>query len=383
MVIHFSNSPPVWHGAADDYPEGNLGAQFGDLVVSTPNAEVMYAPLCDTPRSLILREGNHFGQDDAMVHPQLLEPKSSHLACMPTPSNLGENGILFLRLDRRQHWERTTSFNGLGQIKASVVARLASHGEHVLRQLDKLIADAQAGVYPTMARDLLPNKKTKRIQWYLKHYLRLLGTPASFEESALRWANAQRMQLETHGIVDFLSIYQPLLQDLPLLPRPVDNTRAGCITTNLMTANEMHAVGLPVWYVYKAKASTKSLFRRFMSDSDVQKLLQAKSIPPRPIQMGQVEDFGFISLRRPPDCVAIWTGSADDSARYLAIGEVLRGDRLATVPRPAAPTAAGSSTPVAPIVVQTSLPSAPQAASSSSTTASGKSILKTSIADDD
>lgn len=160
-----------------------------------------------------------------------------------------------------------------------------------------------------------------------------------------------------------------------------------------MTANEMHAVGLPVWYVYKAKACSKSQFRRFMSESDVEKLLQAKSIPPRPIQMGQVEDFGFISLRRPPDCVAIWTGSADDSARYLAIGEVLRGDRLATVPRPTAPTATVISMPVAPIVQQTSVPSAPhaasssnlaasQVASSSNTTVSSKSILKTSVAED-
>ncbi|KIY60571.1 hypothetical protein CYLTODRAFT_416052, partial [Cylindrobasidium torrendii FP15055 ss-10] len=205
----------------------------------------MYAPLCDGPRSLVLREGNHFGQDDAMVHPQLYDAKSNQLACIPTPTKVGEFAILFIRLEKHQHWE-SVSFNGLGKIKSYTARRLIGHGERVLQQMEKLVADAQAGLHPTISRTLLPNAKSKRIQWYLKSLLRLLETPASFEDCAMRWANTQRMQLDAHSFIDYLTIFRPLLLDPPLLPRPVDNSRAGCITTNLMTATELHAVGIPV-----------------------------------------------------------------------------------------------------------------------------------------
>lgn len=360
-AFRFTEGPPSWQGMDDTYPEGNVGGQFGDLVVSTPNAQVIYAPLCDAPCSLVLCEGNHFGVYDPMKHPQLYDSANIHLACMPTPSALGEHGILFIRLDKSQHWEHGATFDGLGQIKASVVARLASHGEHILDELERVVQRGRAGELPYVPKDMLPNAKTKRTSWHLKQYLRMVGRPGSFEDCALRWANTQRLQLDLRGVMDYLTIYRPLFNDLPAVPRPVDNNRAGCITTNFLTACEIYAVGLPVWYVYKAKGSLRSNFRRFLAPSDIDKLLTALSITPRPIQMGQSDDRAFISLRRPPNYVSLWTGRADDAQRFLVMAEVLRGGILPTV----APLKAPSST--LPTAARAAATFAAQAASTSKT----------------
>lgn len=196
MSFQFSSTPPAWDGAADPYPEGNLGARFGNLVVSTPNANVMYAPLCDAPVSIIFREGAHFGVQDYMMHPQIYSLDFLQAACLPTPTHIGENAILFYRLKRSDDWEIVSSFEGLGRIKAYTVGRLTARAETVAAELDKLIKDGTTGLIPSLPRDKFPIEKMRRLRWHIRHYTKILGRPGSYDDCLLCWANTQRVQLD-------------------------------------------------------------------------------------------------------------------------------------------------------------------------------------------
>lgn len=335
MTTTFESSPPQWQGADEQFPEGRIGARFGSLVVSTPNATVMYAPLYDTDVTLRMREGCHFGAHDPFVHPQPHHGPTRHLLCAPTPTTIGENAILFLQLRPRIDWQAKfgDGVAGLGRIDAEKVKELVERGTQLLEGVDRLVEDAKEGRIQGVARDLLPNEQTKRYKWYLKFFLRAVAQEGSFDDCELRWSNARRIQLDICAFIEYLRVYRILFHEPPIIPRPTDNTLMGCITNNYIVASEVYAVGLPVWFVYKGLGSRPSDFRRFLSERETQNLIHASSIPPRPIQMGDpLAEKRFFSLRRHPHALLLWQGKADDPRRFPVMTQVFRGEKQAIAP---------------------------------------------------
>ncbi|KAJ8090897.1 hypothetical protein PM082_024820 [Marasmius tenuissimus] len=72
--------------------EGRVGAVFKDLevFVTTPNAEVVFDPLCGV-RSIHLRKDDHFGLEDPLFFPQPFSLACPHLALIPLPTTDLEN----------------------------------------------------------------------------------------------------------------------------------------------------------------------------------------------------------------------------------------------------------------------------------------------------
>ncbi|KIY61166.1 hypothetical protein CYLTODRAFT_460090 [Cylindrobasidium torrendii FP15055 ss-10] len=350
MSTMFESSPPQWQGADEQYPEGRLGARFGPLVVSTPNATVMYAPLYDQDVALRMREGCHFGIHDPFSHPQPHHGPTRHLMCVPAPTDVGKNAILFFNIQAHVDWEPRYgdgAVTGLGRVRQELVDALVERGTQLSDEADLFVNDVAAGKIPGVASEV-PSARISKYRWYLKFYLRAVAQEGSFDDCELRWSNARRIQLEICAYIKYFRVYCSLFHELPLIPRPTDTTLMGCITNNYVVAAEVYSVGLPVWFVYKAIGSRRSHFRRFLSEQETQNLLQASSIPPRPVQMGEAApNHHFLSLRRHPHALLLWQGKADDVRRFAVMTEVCRGEKQAVASHtpPAGPNPPSSSTP--------------------------------------
>ena len=51
---NLQKAPPLWPGIGTLHTDGRVGATFGDVAVSTPNADIIYRPLIDRPASVTL-----------------------------------------------------------------------------------------------------------------------------------------------------------------------------------------------------------------------------------------------------------------------------------------------------------------------------------------
>ncbi|KIY61790.1 hypothetical protein CYLTODRAFT_495045 [Cylindrobasidium torrendii FP15055 ss-10] len=382
MSTTFQSSPPQWQGADERFPEGRLGARFGPLVVSTPNASVMYAPLYDQDITVRMRKGYHFGLHDPFSHPQPHHGPTRYLMCVPAPTKTGENAILFLGLRERKEWEPRYgdgAVTGLGSIIPELVDALVKRGTQLVDEVDMFSEDITAGRIPGVQAEV-PNERVKKFKWYLKFYLRTVAQEGSFDDCELRWSCARRLQLEICAYIKYFRTYRALFHDLPLIPRPTDDTLMGCITNNYVVATEVYTVGLPVWFVYKGLGCRPTDFRRFLNEKETQDIMHASFIPPRPVQMGSSpsSDHRFLSLRHHPLALLLWQGKADDPRRFTVMTQVFRGEKQAVSSRlpPVAPilssrstsasTSASALTAASTSTAHHTTPSAPVAAQASS-----------------
>lgn len=238
----------------------------------------------------------------------------------------GLDHLLFRRVSMSD-WVPSPSvqaFTGMGVLNEVITGMLVEHGRELVRRFKRATDDA-AGKSGPIKHEYLDNEKTKRDIWYLSLYHRLVRRPASFDECVFRWVNVQRLHLNLSAYLDFITIFLPRLRNLPDKPLPVDSSRAGCITTNMTTALECFYVGLPVWFVFDASAARPYMYKHYFTDSEVQALLQATTIPVRSEQMGAPgSEDGLFSLTPAPGAEVLWTGDAGDPARYAVMSKVLQ-----------------------------------------------------------
>ncbi|KAJ7029837.1 hypothetical protein C8F04DRAFT_962434 [Mycena alexandri] len=222
--------------------DGRVGAviQIGAeaFFVTTNTDYVPAMPSVKTPHEVFLRLDRRYGTDDPTLWPQPFSEKFCHLAAIPQRE---------ARLDLRIMWwnpERTDFISG-----SSLTSRLGRLSHHKLIQLQELTSKittrARSHREKLGAAWAFVSNVGKSMQQAM---LRLQSLPSNFEHMVLGVLTVQRFYLELEGLLDYMLVYKPRMEDFdPAAPANDVAKCLGAFISQPEVAQRFHSAGLPFW----------------------------------------------------------------------------------------------------------------------------------------
>ena len=219
-----------------------------DMFVITLNAKtVMPRPPLGNHK-IYMCENYLYGFDDPLQWPQAFIPDYTHYACLHwcTPSVNDPLRPLYLGVTEYD-WQEIDDFaivTSLGHMRRSTFGRLQA--------ACKTVIETVAGVECTAA--VTTNMRSHIIM--LERLLaRLSDLPMSYQRMRLCHAETQRVARELHALVQYMTLYKPLMEapesDAP--PMPVDDGLVGAFSNDATTVQSFFKAGIPVWQVISIK----------------------------------------------------------------------------------------------------------------------------------
>ncbi|KIY63866.1 hypothetical protein CYLTODRAFT_121314 [Cylindrobasidium torrendii FP15055 ss-10] len=244
---YITAATPEWVGLPKGKSQGKIGARFGNMVMSTPNARHMKLPLYGHDITVLLRTDFKFGLPDPICGPQPYHAHNAHLACMIAPTMEYDFHHLF-RPFLTQWWTPLPGNPNLGKLDTEIVLTLSRKGNAWAKDILQQVEDIKKGTAGTTLRieDISVDKLEPSI-WRLKRLWITLRRPATLEELQWRYVNAQRLELNLRSHIDFEFIYSKRFKNPPEVPLLTNNGRMGAMTTHYPTAQMLYHCGLPVW----------------------------------------------------------------------------------------------------------------------------------------
>ncbi|KIY61784.1 hypothetical protein CYLTODRAFT_459568 [Cylindrobasidium torrendii FP15055 ss-10] len=326
MADYISDEVPRWADMSSANMFGLVGARFGDVIVATPNAKVIYPPTYGSTRHLQLREDYRWGPDDYINLPQPYQSINNHIICCPAPTYIFDDTKHLFRAFQNSDWTPipTSGIQGLGTIDRLLHRNLKTKTKETLLAWDAIVEDQSRGRLENFDSQGL--NRFRLCAWALRRDLDAIGYIKTLHQVKMQYVDILRRDMELRGFVDYVRIFRHRMHNLPNKPFAVDSRRMGCFTNSFAIADRLHHCGIPVWYVYKASAPghDPDLFERFLSPQAVQSLQNAQGIPSR-IQHMSADCYTLMSLSITPNAKVLWTGSASHGDKYRVMGAVLSG----------------------------------------------------------
>ncbi|KAJ3711963.1 hypothetical protein C8R42DRAFT_728282 [Lentinula raphanica] len=220
--------------------DGKLGAVLieKNIVVTTPNASVIYAPITPHCQTRMRRTFN-FAKDDPIYWPQPFHLAVGHLAVVPCPSNDFDHPL-------RYAWYQLqdSDFQQIDREGVDGLVGLAVWIGTELRLLCSRLLDSIRNVDEERRADLFLSRGRDQMRKYME---RLTMTGSRFRVS-LVFSCLQRVYLETYARWQWLTQWYPRLCDVDASFR-VDDSVMGAFTGDLSAAADLFRIGCPVWLV--------------------------------------------------------------------------------------------------------------------------------------
>ncbi|KAJ7339174.1 hypothetical protein DFH08DRAFT_812567 [Mycena albidolilacea] len=219
--------PPTILGPFD----GRVGAIFqanGETYYITTKCDYIPAPPLST--QVYVHSDMHFGVDDPTLWPQSFSNKYFHLAAMPKRELRPDLDFLWWEPTRHDFVFGQATTRGLGRIRFGKLQSLIDYAEKLRERYRAFVASK--------------NKKDETIILTIE---RLHDLPTTYERMKFALASLQTKCLELEALLDFTTIYQPILKN----PDAPDSTRVapcmGTFTTIPEVAQKLDRAGLPFW----------------------------------------------------------------------------------------------------------------------------------------
>ncbi|KAJ7017593.1 hypothetical protein C8F04DRAFT_1200294 [Mycena alexandri] len=212
----------------------------------TTNANYMAAPASAVSDKLFLRRDMRWGPDDPTLWPLAYSDYFSHFgAIRRRPSNAEAAGTSWILW-----WDPThthfispasgqTITRGLGKLSSARFSVLSDLSSDLLRKSDDYLKSSDS-----------PLALVKELAESLRRGLsRLSSIPATFERMVLGVTNVQRTYLELEGLLRYMTVYKPRMEDLDYEGGPPDADTVGAFTADPMVAEKFHRARLPFWFI--------------------------------------------------------------------------------------------------------------------------------------
>ncbi|KAK0492035.1 hypothetical protein EDD18DRAFT_1109438 [Armillaria luteobubalina] len=219
-----------------------------DMFVVTPNANMVmpHPPLGN--REVYMCKNYRYGFDDPLQWPQAFVPDYPHYACLRwcTPEVNDPLRPLYLGVTEYD-WQEIDDFaivTSLGRMRWSTFRRLQAGCKAVIETVAGI--ECSAVVTANMRSHII------MLERLLAHLSDLL---MSYQRMRLCHAETQRVARELHALVQYMTLYKPLMEapesDAP--PMPVDDGLVGAFSNDATTVQSFFKAGIPVWRVISIK----------------------------------------------------------------------------------------------------------------------------------
>ncbi|KAJ8094114.1 hypothetical protein PM082_023322 [Marasmius tenuissimus] len=231
----------------------------GEYLVTSPNSSNIYQPLLG-PRTVSLRKDYRLGPDDPLLYPQPFIPLRCHWAAIPRQPRD--------KADRLQKWwdepplwafveEADSAIQGMGQWTAIYVDDFAKDcyilHEKVALYLASLKSQGKQGNAVVLALD-------RQLLQTLRH-IQSISLPRHVARQL--WSFFQRWYLELVGALDWIELYQPVMEGRKAVSISSSTKAAsamGAFVYSVADCEFLFQANLPFWYVRSSKhQNTKRL----------------------------------------------------------------------------------------------------------------------------
>ncbi|KAJ7722361.1 hypothetical protein B0H14DRAFT_2642195 [Mycena olivaceomarginata] len=229
--------PPTILGPFD----GRVGAIFqanGETYYITTKCDYIPAPPLST--QVYVHSDMRFGVDDPTLWPQSFSNKYFHLAAMPKRELRPDLDFLWWEPTRHDFVFGQATTRGLGRIRFGELQSLIDYAEKLRERYRAFVASKNK-------KDAVPDYFGELVQTIILTIERLHDLPTTYERMKFALASLQTKCLELEALLDFTTIYQPILKN----PDAPDSTRVapcmGTFTTIPEVAQKLDRAGLPFW----------------------------------------------------------------------------------------------------------------------------------------
>jgi hypothetical protein len=213
----------------------------------TSNASYIPALPQGASDALLLRKDMRYGPDDPTLWPQQYSSDFCHLGAIPRkPSTERERealGVVWWDPDPKDFEcpeSGQTLTHGLGKLSYAQCQRLA---QAVDALLDEYTAYVNT-VPPSTVPPLMP-----QLSLSLRLGLeRLQSLPSTYVRAVINVTNVQRSYLELKGMISYMTVYKPRIEDPSTEPGLPDDC-VGVFTSDPVVAQQFHTARLPYWYI--------------------------------------------------------------------------------------------------------------------------------------
>lgn len=279
------------------YTDGRVGAVIdnGNHFITTHTQK--YIPLPQlTRRETRLRADCRYGEDDPLQWPQLFSAEYPYFAAIPRlPEGADPLRVIWWDLTKADFTPDLDGYvMGLGTLRSSR-----------LGEFERLVTEIQQRL-----RDLRPTRtwvvceegakrRILRLSVVLNDYLtRLTSLVMTFRHLQRSIVNFQRCFLELRGAMDWVEIYQPMMDGTRRAATTTAKT-VGAFVRHLQVAEEFTRAGLPFWLIHEFGD---------LVETRVDALVEIR------------QPEGFICCTdNIPKSRIIFEGRGDDKARYAAM----------------------------------------------------------------
>jgi hypothetical protein len=228
---------------------------------------------------IFLRKDMRFGPDDPTLWPQEYSSLYCHLGAIPRKptTTLGKKSDLAImwwnpeRTDFVSPQNARSVTRGLGKLNPKQLA-------HLVRPIDVLIEQCTA-YCNTFTAPAKPNKLFPAMMLTIRRGVERLQTlPCTYDQMVISVTKLQRGFLELTGLLRYMTVYLPRMNDLNAVPGTPDACM-GVFTWDGTIAQQFHDASLPYWYIRPLAAFTVANIHRVVVPSDP---LYALEVDPAP-----------------------------------------------------------------------------------------------------
>ncbi|KAJ7715623.1 hypothetical protein B0H16DRAFT_1741780 [Mycena metata] len=265
----------------------------------TTNANYVAAPASAVPDKLFLRRDMRWGPDDPTPWPLAYSDYFSHFGAIrrrpSTAEAAGTSWILW--------WDPThthfispasgqTLTRGLGKLSSARFSVLSDLSNDLLQKSDDYLKSSD-----------LPLALVKELAESLRRGLsRLSSIPATFERMVLGVTNVQRTYLELEGLLLYMTVYKPRMENLDCEGGPPDTDTVGVFTADPTVAEKFHRARLPFWFIRPIAAFHRVNILRVVQPLDPVGLIELEVVEGfAPITVGLTLQERIFGLHRGTD----------------------------------------------------------------------------------
>ncbi|KAJ7185125.1 hypothetical protein B0H12DRAFT_1246758 [Mycena haematopus] len=300
--------------------DGRVGAILrvgAETFYITTKCDYIPAPTFNT--DVYLHDDMRFGVHDPTLWPQSFSNRFFHLAAMPKRELRSDLALLWWKPTPQNFIVGDAMTRGLGRLDP---AKLRPFIEYAVKLRERYRAFKATAKSP-------PEYLAELVDTIILSLERLNELPTTYERTKFALASFQTNCLELEALLDFLTVYQPILKN-PDAPEPTRVAPCvGTFTTVPEVAQKLDRAGLPFWFI------------RPTHTFDNEVILKVVTIQEPPFDL---------TAERPPDNPLVYSGTDIDS-KIIAMNKASRAvgwyRPLFGIPH-SAPTQPSSSTDAVP-----------------------------------
>lgn len=194
-----------------------------------------------------------WGPDDPTLWPHEYSDYFAHFGAIPrrpsTEKDKTRLGIMFWNPDRSDFVspEGQTITRGLGKLRGEKVSALSPLVHELIRKCEDYTKSLSSPAQPLPLVAQLTDSLRRALE-------RLCSIPATFERMVLGVTNVQRTYLELVGLLRYMTVYKPRIEDPTSQGGLPDADTVGVFTSNPIVAENFHRARLPFWYIRPLRA---------------------------------------------------------------------------------------------------------------------------------